>query len=281
MARPQIEAVQDAQLPEFADFLHRHLNATMSPAEWQRQLRIGWSAGRPNYGFALRDNGALVGAIGAFYADRHIDGRDEKVCNITSWCVLESHRQQSMRLAMAVLAQPGWHFTDFSPTKVVAETLKFLKFQPLEDGQYVVPNLPWPATGRVLHRDADIRAALQGDALKVYQDHREFPWLRHALVGAGGRWCHVVYKRRVFKGLPTAFVLHVSDPALFGRHWRRLSAWWLFHGFASFQVERRVMPARPWPAALRTGFNPKLYRSDTLQPAQVDYLYSETMALDL
>src|SRR5690606_13971319 len=146
------------------------------------------------------------------YAERRIRGQVEKVCNITSWCVLDQYRQQSMRLALAVLNQKGYHFTEFSPTKVVAGTLQFFKFGPLDERQLVVVNTPWPglAPVRMLHDSVRIEAELQGEALSIYRDHARYPWLRHLLVGRGGRWCHVIYKRRVFKRLPAAAVLYMS-----------------------------------------------------------------------
>lgn len=287
MARPSIEPVTGDNIAEFSAFLHRHLNPAMSVADWQTGLRPRWPCDQANHGFLLRDGGEVVGGIGALYATRQIAGRTEKFCNITSWCVLESHRQQSMRLAMAVTSQPGYHFTDFSPTAVVGGTLRFFKFQPLDERQVLLLNLPWPAWGaaRVLHRPADIEAALSGDApadaLSIYRDHAGFTWLRHLLVGQPGAWCHIVYKPRVFKRLPSAGVLHVSDPALLAKHWRRVSSFLLMRGFVSSQIEHRLFSQRPWPSAVRSGFNPKLYLSPTLQADQIDYLYSETMALDL
>src|SRR5687768_11679904 len=117
-----------------------------SVQEWQRSLRAPWSgaADHGNFGYLLRDEGQVVGGIGAFYGDRVIRGRRHRTCNITSWCVLDSHRQQSTRLAMALLGQSGLHFTNFSPTTVVAGTLKFLKFKELDGRRAVVFNLPWP-----------------------------------------------------------------------------------------------------------------------------------------
>lgn len=283
MARPQIEPVTAANLDEFCAFLHDHLNPAISAADFRQGLTRSWHVEPPNHGFVVRDGGRLVGGIGAIYADRPLAGSRERFCNITGWCVLESHRAQSMRLAMAVTSQKGWHFTDLSPTKVVGSMLQFLKFQPLDERQAVLLNLPaLPGLGAtVLHRPGDLEAALQGDALEVYRDHAVFPWLRHALVGQPGHWCHVVYKRRTFKGLPTASILYLSDPGVFLRGWRRLGAHFLARGLVSTQVEARWLDQAPWPSAIRSGFNAKLFLSDRLQPAQIDVLYSETVALDL
>jgi hypothetical protein len=284
MARPTIEPVTGALLPEFANFLHQHLMPSRSPQDWADGLRTNWCADAPNHGFALIDAGRIVGGIGAFYAERLIEGRSERFCNITSWCVLESHRQQSMRLAMAVVGQNGWHFTDFSPTQVVAGTLQFLKFKPLDDRQVVGLNLPWwPLGGLHCVSDPDaIDAALAGTPQhRVYRDHRGFAWLRNVLVGQAGRWCHVVYKRRRFKGLPSAHILYASNAALLQQGWRALGVHLLARGVATTHVEYRLLGQEPWPSAVRSGFNPKLYLSNTLQPGQIDCLYSESVALDL
>lgn len=283
MTRPTIEPVTDATLAEFARFLHANLQRDRSPEAWAAGLRQQWAAEPPNYGFVVREGGHIVGGIGAYYADRVIRGKIEKFCNITSWCVLDAFRQQSMRLAMAVIGQKGYHFTDFSPTKVVGSTLRFFKFKELDARVAVVLNRPvfFPRDARVLHRPDDIRAVLQADTLKIYDDHAEFPWLQQVLVGTPGHWCHVIYKPRVFKGLPAATVLYVGDGDLFYRNFGRLSGHLLRRGFFSTHVECRFLEKVPKPFMLRTGFNPKLYLSSTLTDADVDYLYSETMALDL
>jgi hypothetical protein len=282
MSRPTIEPVTEALLPEFAAFLNQHLRGSRSVADWEAGLKQQWSPGVGNHGFVLRDKGQIVGGIGAFYADRTLNGRSVRTCNITSWCVLDAYRQQSMRLAMPLLNQGGLHFTNFSPTTVVASTLKFFKFKEIDAGVTVFLNLPWPDFGtRLLERAQDIETALQGDSLQAYRDHAGFPWLRQIVVGRDGHWCHVVYKRTVYKGLPAATVLYVSDREMFSTHARRLSTHWLRHGIVTTHVETRFLPRAPWPSARRSGFNPKLFLSDSLSADDIDYLYSESVALDL
>lgn len=283
MARPTIEPITPDTLPEFAEFLHQHLQRDRSTAEWAAGLATDWMPDQPNHGFLVRDAGKIVGGIGAYYAHRNIGGEARKLCNITSWCVLDSHRQQSMRLAMAVVSQPGYDFTDFSPTTVVGATLKFLKFKPLDERQVVGLNLPLPAWDglRTVSRPDDIARCLDGDALKVYQDHLRFPWLHHVLIGRPGQWCHVVYKRRSFKHLPAAAVLHASAPTVLRQGWRRLCTHFLTKGLVSTHVEFRTLQATPWPSTVRSGFNAKVYLSADLSDDQIDYLYSESVALDL
>lgn len=282
MARPIIEPVTEQNLPEFAEFLYANLSKERSPAAWQQALRVNWAPERPNFGFIMRDEGRIVGGIGAIYAQRRIRGRDERFCNITSWCVLDAYRKQSMRLAMAIVEQPGYHFTDFSPTEVVGGVLRFLKFKPIDERQTVILNLPRPfAGGRVVTEPARIEAVLQGDALQAYRDNAGFPWLEHLAVGSGTSWCHVVYKRGSFKGLPAARLWHVGAPEVFSRHIGRLTSHLLFKGIVSTHVDSRHLHCSVAPSRIRSGFNAKLFLSPSLQEPDIDYLYSETVAMDL
>lgn len=282
MARPIIEPVTEHTLPEFADFLYANLSKERSPAEWQHALRVNWIPERPNFGFIMRDEGRIVGGIGAIYALRHIHGREERFCNITSWCVLDAYRKQSMRLAMAIIEQPGYHFTDFSPTEVVGGVLRFLKFKPIDDRQTVILNLPYLfAGGRVITERAGMETVLHDEALQAYRDSSNFPWLEHLAVGAGASWSHIIYKRWIFKGLPAARIIHVGDPDVFSRHVNRLSAHFLSSGIVSTHVETRHLRRDVFPSRIRSGFNAKLYLSPNLQEPDIDYLYSETVAMNL
>jgi len=283
MARPTIEPITADTLGEFAEFLHQQLNPALSVEAWQRALSSHWGdEPRPNFGFMLRDEGRLVGGIAALYASRTLRGQTRKICNITSWCVLEDYRKQSMRLAMALTEQPGWDFTDFSPTAVVGGVLRFLKFTALDERQTVLLPLPWLlARGQVIHQPQEIQARLQGEALRHYTEHKDYPWLRHALVGEGSSWCYLIYKRDRFKGLPAARVIHVGNPEVLARHWRRLSLFMLTRGFASVHLETRRAPPDLWPARIRSGFNAKVFRSSELTAEDVDYLYSESVAMDI
>ncbi len=283
MSKVRIEPITDETVVQFASFLEAHMGHRRSAPQWEQALRTGWGDPRPDFGVVMRaPSGDVVGGIGALYATRMVDGQPEQFCNLTSWCVLDEYRKQSMRMAMVLMKDTSRHYTNFSPTEVVAGALKFLKFRALDVDQTVVLNVPsWSRSWRVLSRRADIESKLTGPALQAYLDHRRFPWLQHVLLGSGTTWCHVVYKRRRFKSLPSAHILHASDRAILGRGLPALGGYFLAHGMVSTHVETRLIGGPVRLSRIRTGFKPKLFLSATLDESRIDYLYSESVAIDL
>ena len=272
-----VRRLRTDDLFEAGRFLHTHLNPRLSPEQWAESLRPTWEADEVDHGFLLRAGDELVGVYAAFYSHRQLGVRSEKICNLAAWCVLEEYRAHSLRLLRAMLAQPGYTFTDFSPSGNVVPINERLGFVHLDTGGAVVVNLPWSAPGRVVTDSAAVDAALSEHDRHIHRDHSNAAAARHVVVEARGRTCYVVYRRVRRKRLPLfGRVLYLSDPDAFraiagrlGRHllWRRAIPFLL--------VEHRVTGVPPWHAvALRTS-RPAMMRSSTLGPTDVDYLYSE------
>jgi hypothetical protein len=285
MALPSLHPIRDDDLPEFCRFLTEHLSAERTPEAWAQAFLQDWCPDKPNNGFLLRHEGRIVGGIGAIYAQRLVRGRPERFCNITSWCVLDEFRTQSGRLAMAVVSQPGFHFTDLTPTEVVSRTLQFFKFKPMNERHAVWPNVPWPfarlAGVRVIADPDRIGDVLAPEDARVFRDHRPFPWLGHLAVGRPGAWCHIVWRRTRLKDVAGGMILSFSDPDMFLRYrWAVGSHLLLRHGLPFTRVESRLLPRVPRPALELAGYRNKVFRSDTLTEADISNLYSEIVALD-
>jgi len=286
MILPTLEPIRDEDLPEFCRFLRENLSRERSVEQWAKAFAQDLCPSKPNNGFLIRHQGRIVGGIGAIYAERSVRGRLERFCNITSWCVLDAFRAQSVRLAMAVAAQPGFHFTDLTPTEVVSKTLQFLKFKPMNERHAIWPNLPWPLVRlggiRVLSDPAQIGRLLGPDDAKAYRDHRHLPWLRHLAVGVTDAWCYVVWKRTRLKGITGAVIIALSDAELFLRYRMALGSYLLVHhGLLYTRVESRLLPRLPALSIELLGYRSKVFRSDTLTAADMSNLYSELVALDL
>jgi len=286
MAPPSLHPIRDEDLPDFCRFLTENLSAERTPEAWAQAFRQNWYPDKPNNGFLIRQDGRIVGGIGAIYAERLVRGKLERFCNITSWCVLDAFRTQSGRLAMAVVSQPGFHFTDLTPTEVVSKTLQFFKFKPMDERHVVWPNVPWPfarlAGIRVITDPDRIGEVLAPDDAKVYRDHCHLPWLKHLAVGRTGAWCHVVWRPTRLKDIAGAMILAFSDPELFLRYRLAVASHLLLRRALPYtRAEARLLPRLPGPRIELAGYRNRVFKSETLTEADISNLYSELVALDL
>jgi hypothetical protein len=273
--------ITDADIPAVAKFLHANHD---DQVPWDRAMSsMPWKVEAPNHGFMLRDGQRVVGTQLAFYSNRLIAGRAERFCNLSSWYVLPDSRFHSVRLLRAVLAQDGYHFTCLTPTEQVASINAQFKFRFLDTSAVLVPNLPWPSPpGRTrISDDPDvIGRTLAGTELELYRDHAQALAARHAVLVRGQESCYVMYREQRFKGvLPYAAILHVSNPRLFHHAIVPLTRYLLVrHRLLATLAELRFIGHRP-PLSRTVTLSPKMYRSDSLEPSQIDYLYSELECL--
>jgi hypothetical protein len=283
-AKVEVQAIGRADLPAVAQFMHEQLNRRVPVSAWVSGVDTPWAAERPNAGFMLLDDGAVVGAHLAFYSERKIDGRTERFCNLGAWCVLEEYRFHGLRLLKALLAQDGHHFTDLSPSGNVVGLNRRLGFEFLDTTTTVVPNLPWPSLpvrDTITADPALIAGTLTGRELEIYRDHAAAAAARHLLLRRRGEWCYVIWRKDRRKGFPLfGSILYVSNPELFRAMARALSRHLLLrHGAVATLVERAVAEHHPLLSRAVQSPRRKMFRSPSLEPAQIDYLYSELVCL--
>jgi hypothetical protein len=278
----EITAITDADLPDVADFLRANLNDRVP---WDRTCSAPWTVDAPNHGFMIRDGQRVVGTLLALYSQRTVSGRPERFCNLGSWCVLPEYRARSISLLNTALAQNGYHFTVLSPNTGSEEILGWLKFRALDTSAALIPNLPWPTLPGGTQISADpavIEQMLVGTDLKIYRDHVQALATHHLVLSRGGQPCHVMYRESRHKsGLVLAVILHVSNPELFHRALMPLTRHLLIrHGLVATVAELRIIGRKP-TLAFPLSRRPKLYRSASLESAQIDDLYSELVCVPM
>jgi len=277
----ELAPISDDDIPAVADLLHANLNDRVP---WARSsLPVPWKVEAPNHGFMLRDGQRVVGACLAYYSDRLVAGRIERFCNMGAWCVLPAYRSHSIRLLMALLAQEGYHFTCLSPGEKVLAIAAGLKFHSLDTSAALIPNLPWPTLpGRTkISGDPDvIEGTLAGTELKLYRDHAQALAVHHHVLIRGQDSCYVMYREFRHKDMPLyAVLLHVSNPDLLHRAMIPLTRHLLVHHrLVATLGELRIIGHQP-PLSFKLNAWPKMYRSTSLEPGQIDNLYSELVCV--
>jgi len=282
-----VRAMGDADLPAVGRFLSETLNPRVSAAAWAAALRVPWKVDAPNFGYVLVDterpapDGAaetVVGAHLAFYSEREVDGRRERICNLGAWCVAEAYRFHGVKLLRALLRQEGYTFTDLSPSGAVIPLNERLGFRFLDTTTVVVACLPWPLpAGRVrIRTGAAVQPHLFGRDAEIYEDHADAAAARHVLLTRGDHSCYVIYRRDRRKGLALfASVLYVSDAETFRRVRRTFFRHLLGRGVLAALCEVRIVGTRPRGAFRLRSPRRKMFKSTTVGPHQVDDLYSE------
>jgi hypothetical protein len=275
----EVMPITDADVRTVAEFLHHEMSSGVSAADWRRAMTPPWDVEQPNHGYLLRANGHVVGAYLAFYSERVIDGHPQRICSLGAWCVAEDHRASGLRLLRSLLRQPGYTFTDLSPSGNVVPLNTRLGFSHLDTTTALVPNLPWPVRSRgvrLVHAPDEIEGLLSEPDLKIYRDHAAAAAAHHVLLVDGDRSCYVMFRRDRRKRLPLfASIVYVGNTELFrasaALFYRHLL---LRHGIPATLAEVRVVGHRPTGSVTLSG-RPKMYLSENLEADQIDYLYSE------
>lgn len=282
MSDAVVSPIERADLDAVGRFLNEHLNRRILPQQWVDSVTHDWSAERPNFGMKLVTDDRIVGVFLAIYSDQQIRGQSEKVCNPHTWCVLKEYRSRAVGLAAALVKQPGYHFSMLTPNPNVDAVFRFMKFKELDTRLSIFPNIPWFGGGSIADTPEAIRRRLTGSALVDYDKHASIPWLRHFVVGEGQEACWVVHKGRIWKRLPCADLLHVSNPAAFRRHFPAIRNYLLLNQRMAWgRVETRFLGEHPPLSHRSVRTQPKLFLSKTLTDGDIRDLYSEMVSLDI
>jgi hypothetical protein len=279
VGEPVLAPICPGDVREVAAFLSAHLNSRISADQWAAMIVPPWPVDAPNHGFLLRNDEGIVGVHLAFYSTRTVRGRAERFCNLGAWCVLEQHRASGLRLLRALLRQPGYTFTDLSPSGNVVEVNRRLRFRELDTATALVPNLPWPLVSRratVTDDPTELARTLTGEDATIFADHATSLATRHLLLLADGEHCYVVARRDRRKGLPVfASLLHVGNHELFARHGRVVYRSLLAEGAVATLAELRVVGTRPALSRMLASPRPKMFLGKAMEDDDIDYMYSE------
>jgi hypothetical protein len=275
-----LEPIEVTDAPQVGRFLHEQLNQRVPADSWTRAMLAARNRASPNLGFLLKEDGRIVGSALAFYSERTTEQGLERFCNLGAWCVDDEHRSQGLRLVRAILSQPGFHFTDFSPSGNVVALNERLGFKHLDTTTALVPNIHFGRSEdrvRVISSLPKIGAALSAGDRNVFLDLKEAAAAKHLLLRVGPESCYVIVRKDRRRGLPVfASILYVSDPEVLRRSGGALFRHLLVrHGALATLAELRVTRWQPPLSRLLSRPRPKMFKSPTLDPDTIDYLYSE------
>lgn len=266
-------------------YLHDKMNARISIERWRSYTSGRWADGLPEFGVIAEDNGRMVGFLGVVYAKRLIAGRSRTTGNLGAFFVERNYRGRGLGLDIlgAIMARDDVTYTTFSSNPPARRLVLKAGMELLDDRR-----LRWHpggrgSTGAEISSDvARFADRLPAPARQALIDHADLGLQSFVICEPEGPACLVILYVKL-KGEDVAYheVLHISDAAVFGRHVRAFAAHILPRGRAVLSVDSRFLDSAVEPDAAEEIPGPRYFRPAGLAPAEVDFLYSETVLLGL
>jgi hypothetical protein len=262
--------------------------STDSEERGRKIFEYQWERDETHCGLILMDGNKTVGFLGMIFSRRLINDKVEKFCNLTSWFVCKDYRSRAIFLILPLLGMKGYTITDLTPSKNVYRIQNKLGFKDLETkGRLLLPFgrrlfQPKYSPINVTHDLATIEQKLEGQNLKIFNDHKHYPCF-HFLLTCKDRYCYIIYTKLRRKRIQHAHLHYISDPNQFALAYRDIRKSILDHTKAYFLlIDSRLVKNKKLPLSICLPYRaPKQYVSSTLKPEQIDNLYSELVMLNL
>ena len=255
--------------------------------DWRLMLfDYPWASG-PCRGFGLYDGAKPVGFLGTIFSTRRIQGREERVCNFSSWIVKDEYRGSSVMMMRPLVAQlPEYTLVGHTPIPTTIAVFSRLGFQTLESEELLLPALPSPRQALRALRGSFACSARSleeelGEEERTFYRNLSYARARHLLLRRGDRRCYLVARLGRRKGMRVAELLYIGDRAFFWEnHLLAQAAFAVTMGAVALAVDRRFADGFSTPYAVRRP-KPRIYRPSRpdIPPVAIDGLYSELMML--
>ena len=255
---------------------------------WRNVFDYRWEHEEGHCGYALLDQGQVVGMIGMVFSEREIDGKPKKFCNLHTWWVREDHRGRSLSLLRPILRMPEYTITHFTPCDKVRALSKRLGFKTLDAQLKIL--LPIDVFRSARSADADallfdeqaIEERLTEPDQRILHDHRPYG-CGHLLVTDGSEDCYVVYTHVERHRLPYCHLHYISNMDVFARQQRLIrSAIIRRHRVKFAAIDARLVRDVKLPRSFDFWAPAHaLYKSTDVRPEQIDNLYSDVVFLKL
>jgi hypothetical protein len=118
----RLEKIQSALFPKLYSAFLRDDDPLSDEQDWRNIFDYRFDKEHDHCGYALLDDGQVIGMIGMIYSRRVIDGADRKFCNLHTWWVVQAGSSSCYCLYTHVVRHrlPYCHVHCFSDREVFA-----------------------------------------------------------------------------------------------------------------------------------------------------------------
>ena len=281
-----VEKVYANQFEQVYPLLELFNNQQLTKKDWEKIFITKWTQSPDHCGYALVDGDRVVGFIGTLFSKRIINGKQAKLCNITSWIVDPSFRNKSLLLLRPILQLRDYTITNLTPTIDTVSLFEKCYFEKLETSfKSFIPSFPLlrrKSKYSLVTETELIRSYLNENELNIHKDHKE-PICKHLIVKSLSSYCYIVFNILKRKRLPCTQFYYISNPELF----LGATSWiqhYLFKKYKSMLTffDSRLLKGIKTNSGIKCYLNaPRLFRSPNLSSVEIDNLYTELLLLRL
>ncbi|HLP16754.1 MAG TPA: hypothetical protein VK470_10880 [Bacteroidota bacterium] len=287
--------VEKADIGMFDDIhtlLKEFNNPRLGANEWRGLFTYPWIDPCEPPGYVLTDKGVIVGYLGTIYSRRMIAGATQRFCNVSSWIVQPEFRGESIKMVLPLVRMGDCTVTNFSPSPTVERIFQQLGFEYLDTHALIfypgvsAVRLLTPTAFRFITDRSEIRQRLSASDRILFDHHSAFQ-CGHLLFAreSDGMYCYCIYTDIIRNRLHFNHLHYISCPEVFREHAQRFGLHLCVKTHSMFmKVDCRLLGAstHALPGSIRFRVtSPRMFKSHTLSPAQVDALYSELLILNI
>jgi ribosomal protein S18 acetylase RimI-like enzyme len=284
MKGEEIRPATMADIEPVCSLLHEHMDARFSPDRWRRLMTYRWLDDKPDFGRVAIVDGRLVGFVGMVYSDRVLEGRRHRIVNICAWCLNKAHRKAGFgfELMRSAIADDAMSYTILTSSSRSVSLLEAIGYRILDDDRRI-----WIAKGDPTGLEIEVDPSrilrrVDSVARDMLRDHDELP-VRPVLVADRTGSCLAVFSVAKKRDDVTYYdVLHLTNPLFLAARAQAIADGLLPRDRkAVLAVDTRLLQGHANDGTAERLLVPRYYKSSTLQPGQIDNMYSELQILDL
>jgi len=282
--------LREIESPLFPDLYEQFLiddDPLSDEQDWRNMFDYQFENEEGYCGYAMLDDGEVVGMLGMIFSKRYIDGQLRKFCNLHTWWVREDHRGRSLALLRPILKLDGYTITHFTPCDTVRAVTKRLGFKDLNSQLKIL--LPMSlGSSRLLDESSmtydmqAIEAELNERDRRIFLDHLPYG-VGHLLIRSGTARCYVLYTHVIRHRLPYCHIHYISDKEVFYSMERAVRSSLLTRHDARFvALDARLADGLRLPFSFNFWAPAHaLYKTSDLGADRIDNLYSDVVFLKL
>jgi hypothetical protein len=262
---------------------------SLTEVEWRSIFNYAWEKEEQYCGYGLFDGKEIVGFLGLIFSKRHINNEVEYFCNLTSWMVKEHYRDHSLSLIVPVLRLKNCTITDLSPSDTVIRILQRFGFKELDSRVKILFPIGIFKKNNVIddclitQDKIQIKKILKEQDTKLLLDHYRYHHVHHLLAYSDNRHCYLIFTIVKNRRVPYCYILYINNIELFSIYSYKIRSEISKIGRTPLVlVDSRLVKDITLPFSYNLPLRfPKLYRSSSLRPEQIDNLYSELPLLNV